>query len=84
LLPETVLNDVIEVEESKPITRFSNWPLGDLPRLVSLNECVNKNLMICVNRHISAKKQINRGPGVATDLKYEFSDVKSKSWVLLQ
>ena len=54
-----------------------------MPRLISLDECTNKNLMDRVNRHILATKQIDRGPDVATDPKYEFCDIKCVSRALL-
>ena len=84
LLPEAGLNDVIEVEDSKSTMRFANQPPGNVPRLMSLDECANKNLMDCVNRHISATKQMDRGPDVATDPKYEFCDIKCASRALLR
>ena len=55
-----------------------------MPRLVSLDECANKNLIDCVNRHISATKQMDHGPDVATDPKYEFCDIKRVSRDLLR
>ena len=51
---------------------------------MSLDECANKNLMDCVNRHISATKQMNRGPAVATDPKSEFCNIKRVSRALLR
>ena len=84
LLPEAGLNNVLEVEGSKPTARFANRPPGNVPRLMSLDECANKNLMDCVNRHISATKRMDRGPDVATDPKYEFCDIKRASRALLR
>lgn len=55
-----------------------------MPRLMALDECANKNLMDCVNRHISATWQLKRGPDVATDPKYEFCDVKRASRAVLR
>ena len=71
MLPEAVLNNVIQLEGGKSTRRFANRPTGNVPRLMNLDECANKNLMDCVNRHISATKQLDRGPDVATDPKYE-------------
>ena len=73
--PEAGLNNVIEAEESKPTTRFANRP--------RLNECTNKNLMDCVNQHILATKQMDCGPEVVPDPKYEFCDIKRASRALL-
>ena len=38
LLPEVGLSNVLEVEGSKPTTRFANRPPGNVPRLMSLDE----------------------------------------------
>ena len=84
LLPEAGLNNVIQLEGGKSTRRFANRPPGNVPRLMSLDECANKNLMDCVNRHISATKQLDRGPDVATDPKYEFCDVVRASRALLR
>ena len=70
LLPEAGLNNVIQLEGGKSTRRFSNRPPGNVPRLMSLDECANTNLMDCVNRHISPTKQMDRGPDVATYPKY--------------
>jgi hypothetical protein len=43
-----------------------------------------KNLMDCVNRHISATKRMDRGIVIATDPKYEFCDVVRASRALLR
>ena len=42
LLSETGLNNVIELGKSKPTNQFANWPPGNVPRLMSLDECANK------------------------------------------
>ena len=51
LLPEAGLNDKITVD-GKTTTRYQARPPGNLPRLMSLDEFANKNLMDCVNSHV--------------------------------
>ena len=46
---------------------------------MSLNECANKHLIDCVNQHILVTEQMNHGPDVATDSKYELCDSKRMS-----
>ena len=46
---------------------------------MSLDEFGNKNLMDCVNRHISATKRLRRGPDVATKPKFEFCNTMRAS-----
>ena len=84
LPPKAGLNNAIEVEGRKPTTRFANLPRGNVLRLMSLDECTNKNLMDCFNQHISATKQIDHGPDVVTDPKYEFCDIKWSFRALLR
>ena len=72
LLPEAGLNDSLAGVNNKAMTRFKNRPPGNLPWLMSLDEFGNKNLMDCVNRHISATKRLPHRPDVATDPKFEF------------
>ena len=84
LLPEAGLNEVITLADGRTSRSYANRPPGNLPRLMALDECANKNLMDCVNRHISATWQLKRGPDVATDPKYEFCDVKRASRAVLR
>lgn len=83
LLPEAGLNDSIFID-GKENHRFRGRPPGNLPRLMSLDEFGNKNLMDCVNRHVSATKGMERGPDVSTDPKYEFCDPVRASRALLR
>ena len=78
------MDDLIKLEESKPTKGFTYRPPGNVLGLMSLDECANKNLMDCVNRHISATKQMDYGLDVATDPKYELCDVKRVSRALLR
>ena len=64
--------------------RYCGRPPGNLPRLMSLDEFANKNLMDCVNRHISATKRLERGPDVTTDPKYEFCNTVRASGAVLR
>jgi len=84
LLPEAGLNEVITLEGGRISKAYANRPPGNLPRLMALDECANKNLMDCVNRHISATRKLVRGPDVKTDPKYEFCDVKRASRAVLR
>ena len=83
LLPEAGLNDSISVN-GKITTNYRGRPPGNLPRLMSLDEFGNKNLMDCVNSHISATDKLDRGPDVATDPKFEFCDTVRASRALLR
>ena len=78
------MNDSLTGANDKATTRFKNRPPGNLPRLMGLDESGNKNLMDCVNRHISATKRLSRGPDVATDPKSEFCDTVRASRALLR
>ena len=84
LLPEAGLNDSLTGVNNKATTRFKNRLPGNLPRLMSLDEFGNKNLMDCVNRHISATKRLPRGPDVTTDPKFEFCNTVRASRALLR
>ena len=84
MLPEAGLNDSLTGLNHKATTRFKNRPPGNLPRLIGLDKFGNKNLMDCVNRHISATKRLPRGPDVATDPKFEFCNTVRASRALLQ
>ena len=55
LLPQAGLNDVITAG-GKTTTRYQGRPPGNLPRLMSLDEFANKNLMDCVNSHVTRCK----------------------------
>ena len=83
LLPEAGLNDRIVVD-GKVNKHYGGRPPGNLPRLMSLDEFGNKNLMDCVNRHVSATARMERGPDPATDPKYEFCDTVRASRALLR
>ena len=83
LLPEAGLNDKITVD-GKTTTRYQARPPGNLPRLMSLDEFANKNLMDCVNSHVSATRQMVRGPDVHTDPKFELCDTVRASRALLR
>ena len=51
---------------------------------MSLDEFTNKNLMDCVNAHVSATRQLVRGPDVTTDPKLELCDTVRASRALLR
>ena len=74
LLPEAGLNGSITVNDTVTI-RYIDRLLGNLPRLMALDKFGNNSLMYCVNQHISATKQLEHGPDVATDQKYEFYNI---------
>ena len=83
LLPEAGLNDEITAY-GKMTTRYQGRPPGNLPRLMSLDEFANKNLMDCVNAHVSATRRMVRGPDVNTDPKFELCDTVRASRALLR
>ena len=82
ILPEAGLYDSILGLDGKRTKRYAGRPPGNLPLLMALDEFGNKNIVACVNRHISATKKEPRGTDVMTDPKYEFCDVKRASRAL--
>ena len=72
LLPQQGLNNFITAG-GKTTTRYQARPPGNLPRLMSLDEFANKNLMDCVNSHVSATREMVRGPDVHSDPKFELA-----------
>ena len=59
LLPEAGLNDVITAH-GKTTARYGGRPPGSLPRLMSLDEFSNKNVIDSVNDQVSATKKMER------------------------
>ena len=51
---------------------------------MSLDEFANKNLMDCVNAHVSATRRMVCGPDVNTDQKFKLCDTVRASHALLQ
>ena len=86
LLPEAGLNDSLTPppEGGKATPRFKERLPGNLPRLMALDEFGNKNLMDCVNRHVSSTKRLQQGPDVATDPKFELCDAVRASRAVLR
>ena len=83
LLPQEGLNDFITAD-GETTTRYRGRPPGNLPRLMSLDECGNKNLMDCVNSHVSATKKVVRAQDVNTDPKFELCDTVRASRAMLR
>ena len=55
-----------------------------MPRLMSLDEFGNKNLMDCVNAHVSATQRMDPGPDVHTDPMFQLCDQVRMSRAILR
>ena len=71
LLSEAGLNNEVTAN-GKMTTRFQGRPPGNLPRLMSLDKFANKNLMDCVNAHVSATRKMVRGSNVKRTQSFSF------------
>ena len=66
------MNTTIEMEGDQSNTRFRDRPLGNVPKLMSLDKAENKASRDAINRHIYALRHLVRTNDVDTDPKYEF------------